>query len=287
MSYHTGGSTAEARLGSTVGPYRLESVLGAGGMSTVYGTRYPDGRRLALKLIKEEFAWDETFRHRVRREIRIAQTIGNPHVLPVLDTGEHEGLPYLVTPLIEGGSLADKLSRDGPLDVASLLRVCAHIAEGLEALWAAGMVHRDIKPGNILLDPKGVAYITDFGLAKDSHGTRLTVPGRALGSIDYMAPEQIRGEQVTPATDIYALGCVMFECLAGHPPFAHSQGMRVLWAHMQEEPPDPGREDVPPEFGKALKTALRKQPSERPRTSLEYARSLYEAAGRRMPDAAG
>jgi serine/threonine-protein kinase len=287
MSYRERGSTAEARLGSKVGPYRLESVLGVGGMSTVYATTHPDGRRLALKLIKEEFAWDEIFRRRVTREARIAQTIVNPHVVPVLDTGEHDGLPYLVTPFIEGGSLADKLKRDGPLDLAALVRICSHLADGLQALWAAGMVHRDIKPGNILLDPKGVAYITDFGVAKDSHGTRLTMPGKALGSMDYMAPEQIRGEQVTQATDIYALGCVMFECLEGHPPFAHHGGTRVLWAHLQEEPPDPRRDDVPAGFGHVLKVALRKHPSERPQTSLEYARSLFKAAGIPMPDAAG
>jgi serine/threonine protein kinase len=279
-------STAEARLGTNVGPYRLESVLGSGGMSTVYGTRDPDGRRLALKLIKEDFAMDEILRRRVTREIRIAQTIVNPHVLPVLDTGEHNGLPYLVTPFIEGGSLADKLDRDGPLGLAAMLRVCADIADGLQALWTAGMVHRDIKPGNVLLDRRGVAYITDFGLAKDSQGTRLTVVGAALGSMDYMAPEQIRGEEVTPATDIYALGCVMFECLEGHPPFAHREGMHVIMAHLQEEPPEPRRSDVPPGLGQAVMLALRKEPSERPRTSIEYARSLFNAVGIPMPDPA-
>jgi serine/threonine protein kinase len=265
----------------------LESLLGVGGMSAVYGTRHPDGRRLALKLIKEELAWDETFRRRFTREVRIAQTIVNPHLVPVLDTGEDNGLPYLVTPFIEGGSLADRLSRDGPLALGTVMRICADIADGLQALWGGGMVHRDIKPGNILLDRRGVAYITDFGLAKDSQGTRLTRPGSRMGSLDYMAPEQIRGEEVTTATDMYALGCVMFECLAGRPPFAHRQGMQVMSAHLQEEPPDLGRDDVPPELGKALKVALRKQPSERPQSSLEYARSLFTAAGVQIPGAGG
>jgi serine/threonine protein kinase len=279
MSYQVGGSAAEARVGSTVGPYRLESVIGVGGMSSVFGTRDPHGRRLALKLIKEDFAWDETFRRRFSREVRIAQTIVNPHVVPVLDTGEDDGLPYLVTPFIEGGSLADRLRRDGPLAVAAAVRICGDVADGLEALWAASMIHRDIKPANLLLDQDGVAHITDFGVAKDSQGTRLTQPGSRMGSMDYMAPEQIRGEEVTTASDMYALGCVTFECLAGRPPFAHREGMQVLMAHLHEDPPDIGRDDVGPELGEALKAALRKHPAERPRSSLEYARSLSIAAG--------
>jgi serine/threonine protein kinase len=287
MSPQAGGSVAAARLGSEIGPYRLEAVLGVGGMSTVYGTRDRDGRPLALKLIKEEFAWDEIFRRRFAREVRIAQTIVNPHVVPVLDAGERDGLLYLVTPFIEGGSLADKLKREGPLDLGVVVGICFDLADGLQAMWGAGLVHRDIKPGNILLDLKGVAYITDFGLAKDSRGTRLTMPGKAMGSMDYMAPEQIRGEEITPATDIYALGCVIFECLEGHPPFAHHQGMQALWAHIQEEPPDPARDDLPPELGSALKVALRKEPSERPHSSAEYARSLFIAAGVPIPDAGG
>jgi serine/threonine protein kinase len=284
MSYKAAGSGVEARLGSRIGPYHLESVLGTGGMSAVYRTRDSEGRRLALKLIKEDFARDERLRRRVTREIRIAQTVLNPHVVPVLDTGEHDGLPYLVTPFMEGGSLADKLDRDGPLAVATVLRICSNLSDGLEALWSAGMVHRDIKPANVLLDRKGVAYITDFGLAKDSQGTRLTVIGGALGSMDYTAPEQIRGDEVTPATDIYALGCVMFECLEGHPPFAHQPGMQVLTAHLQEEPPDLTRVGLPPGLGHAIKVALRKEPAERPRTSREYARSLFAAAGVRVPE---
>jgi serine/threonine-protein kinase len=150
------------------------------------------------------------------------------------------------------------------------------------------MVHRDIKPGNILLDHAGSAYITDFGLAKDSQGTVLTLPGQALGSMDYMAPEQIRGEQVTAATDIYALGCVMFECIEGRPPFADRQGMRVLWAHLQDEPPDPsaGRNDLPPGFGETLKLALRKDPAQRPDSGIEYTRSLSLVAGIPALDAA-
>jgi serine/threonine protein kinase len=280
MSYQGTDPAADPRIGTLVGPYRVDSLLGVGGMGVVYGATAPDGTRVALKVVKEDYARDETFRRRFQREARIAQTISNPYVVPVLDTGEHDGIPYLAARFVEGGSLEQKLEREGRLDLPTTVRICSQVAEGLQALWAAGMVHRDIKPGNILLDDAGTAYITDFGLAKDSQGTVLTMPGQALGSMDYMAPEQIRGEQVTAATDIYALGCVMFECVQGRPPFADRQGMRVLWAHLQDEPPDPsGRDDIPPAFTQALKAALRKQAAERPSNSVEYARSLSQAAG--------
>ena len=159
----------------------------------------------------------------------------------MLATGENEGLPFMAQQFIDGLSLDDKLKRDGPLDVEGAVHVCADVAAGLEALWAAGMVHRDVKPANILLDASGRGYITDFGLAKDTQGSFLTLPGQALGSMDYMAPEQIRGEPVTAATDIYALGCVMYECSAASRRSPRRQGMRMLWAHLQDEPPDPRR----------------------------------------------
>jgi serine/threonine-protein kinase len=272
---------ADSRIGTRVGGYRLDSLIGVGGMGMVYGATAPDGTRVALKLVKEDYARDETFRRRFQREARIAQTVEHPNVVPVLETGEHDGLPYLTERYVEGGSLHDKLRNEGQLDVPTAVRICTQVAEGLEALWAAGMVHRDIKPGNILLDANGDAHITDFGLAKDTQGSALTLPGQALGSMDYMAPEQIRGEQVGAATDIYALACVMFECMKGRPPFADRQGMRVLWAHLQDEPDDPcaDRDDVPPGFTDALKLGLRKDPEQRPKTSTAYARALSEAAG--------
>jgi serine/threonine-protein kinase len=234
---------------------------------------------VALKLVKEDYARDQTFRRRFSREARIAQTVGHPNVVAVIATGEHRGLPYMAQRFIDGQSLDDKLKRDGPLQVADAVRICANVAAGLEALWAAGMVHRDIKPANILLDGSGKAYITDFGLAKDTQGSLLTLPGQALGSMDYMSPEQIRGEPVSAASDIYALGCVMYEGVAGRPPFAEAQGMRILWAHLQEEPADPRRHrpDLTEEFSRTLLTALAKDPANRPPTAGEYARKLADA----------
>jgi serine/threonine protein kinase len=279
------GGEPDPLIGKSVGSYRIEAVLGVGGMGRVYRAIGPDGEPVALKLVRSDIAEDSIFRQRFEREARIAQQVKNPHVVPVLDTGEHEGVPYLSQRFIEGGSLEQKLKREGRLDVPTALAICAQVADGLDALFAGGMVHRDVKPANVLLDTDGTALITDFGLAKDSQGTNLTRPGQALGSMDYMSPEQIRGEEVTAATDVYALGCVICECLSGATPFADRQGMRVLWAQLQDEPPDPttGLAGVAPELGPAILRALEKDIAKRPQSAGEYARLLYEAAGLKPP----
>jgi serine/threonine protein kinase len=288
MSHEPKSLAADDRVGSRFGEYQIESLVGVGGMGKVYRATAGDGTLVALKLVKQDLARDETFRRRFRREARIAQTVRDAHVVSVRDTGEHDGIPYLAAQFIEGVALDQKLALEGRLDLPTTLRICAQVAEGLQALCDAGMVHRDVKPANILIDPSGKSYITDFGLAKVSDGTVLTRPGQPLGSMDYMSPEQIRGEPVTGVADVYSLGCVTFECLLGHPPFAGLEGMRVLWAHLQDEPPDPSAErpDLSPEFGQAVKAALRKEPGDRPRTSIEYARSLSDAAGIPISDGA-
>jgi serine/threonine protein kinase len=201
--------------------------------------------------------------------------------VPVLQAGEHQGQPYMAQRFIEGGSLADRLDRDGPLDLRTTVRLCLEIAGALDALHAAGLVHRDLKPANVMLDVQERAYVTDFGLAKMRDASVLTTPGQALGSMDYMAPEQIRGESVSGRTDIYALGCVMFECIAGKPPFAHLSGMRVLWGHLQDEVGDPAadREDMPADVSWAVVKALAKDPAERPETATAFARILQVASG--------
>jgi serine/threonine protein kinase len=271
----------ETRLGTRIGRYRVDSLLGVGSLGELYRATAPDGRAVALRVLDRRFASDETFRRRLLREIRIAQTVESPHLVSVLEVGEHEGVPYIAQLLIDGRSLDDRLHREGTLDVATTIQICAQIADALEALWRAGIVHRDVKPANILLDRAENAFLTDFGLAKDTQANALTMPGQALGSMDYMAPEQVRGEQVTAATDIYGLGCVIFECLEGRAPFADRQGMRVLWAQLQQEPPDPGaaRDDVSPALARAVKLALRKDPAERPQSASDYTRALSQAAG--------
>jgi serine/threonine protein kinase len=287
MSEEAQGGEPDPLIGATVGSYRVEELLGVGGMGRVYRAVDSDGQPVALKLVRGDIAEDSIFRLRFEREARIAQQVKNPHVVPVLETGEHEGVPYLSQRFIEGGNLEEKLKREGKLDVPTTLLMCAQVADGLDALFAAGMVHRDVKPANVLLDLDGTALITDFGLAKDNEGTNLTRPGQALGSMDYMSPEQIRGEAVTAATDVYALGCVLCQCLSGTPPFADRKGMRVLWAQLQDEPPDPTAElaGVAPELGPAILRALEKDIAKRPQSASEYARLLYEAAGFAPPPA--
>jgi serine/threonine protein kinase len=274
-------SVTEYSPGDSVGPYRIEGVLGVGGMGRVYRATGPDGEAVALKLVKSDLARDTVFRKRFDREARIAQRVLHPNLVPVLDTGEQGGIPYLTQRFIQGGSLAQQIEQRGQLDIGTTMRVCGEVAGALDALHANDLIHRDVKPANIMLDQEGISYITDFGLAKDTQGSLLTRPGQAVGSLDYMAPEQIRGETVTAATDVYALGCVMSECLSGAPPFADRQGMRVLWAHLQDQPPDPcaKRTDAQPELGPAILTALAKDPAERPPTATAYAQAILAAAG--------
>lgn len=276
-----GSGSGDRWIGTRIGEYQIGGLLGEGGMGRVYRATGPDGTRVALKLVRREFARNPTFRRRFSREARIAQTVKHPNVVPVLSTGEHDDLPYMAQRFIEGRTLAQALKQDGRLDVPTVVRVGGDVAGGLEALWAAGMVHRDVKPANILIDERGRAYITDFGLAKDTQGSMLTAPGQTLGSMDYMAPEQIRGEPVSAATDTYALGCVLYEALCGRPPFADIDGVRILSAHLQDQPPDPLslRADLPTELGRALLLALEKDANDRPASAGEYVRLLADAAG--------
>ena len=275
-------------IGAHVGRYRIEAVLGVGGMGSVYRAVAPDGGLVALKLAHRELAQDSVLRRRFEREARIGRRITSRHVIPVLDAGEHEGVPYLCQLLITGGSLGERLERERRLAIPAALLICAQVADGLDALFAAGIVHRDVKPANILLDGEGAAYIADYGLMKDSRASNLTRPGQALGSLEYMAPEQIRGAEVSAATDVYGLGCVLFQCLSGAPPFAGAGGMRILMAQLEDEPADPCAEldGAPQGLGRAVLRALAKDPLERPQSAGEYAQLLYRAAELIAPQSA-
>jgi serine/threonine protein kinase len=272
---------ADLRPGDSVGQYRVQSPLGEGGMARVYRAVGPDGEEVALKLVRSELAVENMFRRRFAREVQTAVRIDHPHVMPVLDSGEHQGVPYMTQPLIRGGSLQDRIEAEGRLQLEVAVTVCLEVAKGLGALHEHGLIHRDLKPANVLLDEDGRAFVSDFGLAKDPQASLITRPGQAVGSLDYMAPEQIRAEQVTPSADVYSLGCVMFECLAGKPPFADRKGMQVLWAHLQDDPPDPcaGRDDLPKDLTWAVNRALEKDPASRPDTATGYARMVQVAAG--------
>jgi serine/threonine protein kinase len=270
----------EPRPGDTVGPYRITRVIGRGRMGIVFEAVADAEDPVAVKVVTTELTQDDVFLRRFRREVAAAQKIEHANVVPVLAHGDEGGLPYLVQRLIPGGSLAERIAAEGTLGMTTTLNLLAGAAAGIDALHAGGLVHRDIKPANILLDGE-TAYVSDFGLAKDSQASNLTRPGQALGSLDYMAPEQIRGEDVSPATDIYALGCVFMECLTGKPPFGGRPSMRVLFAHLQDPPPDLAelRPDIPAEVGRAVARAMEKEPVDRPASAAGYVQAVARASG--------
>ena len=271
----------EPKTGDTFGRWTLGDQLGEGGMGRVFRAIDGNGDEAAVKIVKADLARDRIFRRRFDREASIAQRVEHPHVVPVIDKGEQDGLPYLAQVFVRGGSLEERILREGKLPLAEAVRICTAVASGLDALHEQGLIHRDVKPANILLGNDGTPYITDFGLAKDRDASVITKTGQALGSMDYMSPEQIRGEEVSAQSDVYGLGCVLFECLAGQPPFFDRKGMRILWAHLQEDPPDPaaGRDDVPEDVTWALLKALAKEPDQRPPTATAYASMVRIAAG--------
>jgi serine/threonine protein kinase len=275
----------ELDIGDQLGSYRLEARLGDGAMGVVYrAVRDPDGAIVALKVLRDELADDEVFRRRFTREAKAATEVEHRNLVRVLDAGESDGRFYLAARYVDGRSLADRLA-DGPLPLPGMLRLVAEVAGGLQALHERGLVHRDVKPSNVLLDADETAALGDFGLAKGRAYTVLTQPGQVLGTLDYLAPELIRGAPAGPASDIYALGCVAFECLAGTPPFAGRSVLQVGVAHLQEEPPDPvaGRSDVPSAVSWAVRRALAKEPDRRPQTALAFSRMLHVAAGAHRP----
>jgi serine/threonine protein kinase len=275
---------AALEVGHRLGPYRIEARLGQGGMGIVFRARRDgDGRTVALKVLRDELSADDAFRRRLAREARAAAEVDHPNLAPVLEAGEADGRVYLAIRYVDGRSLAGRLRADGPLPLADLVRLAAEVGAGLDALHDRGIVHRDVKPANILLGSDGVAVLGDFGLAKGRAYTVLTRPGQVLGTLDYLAPELIRGEPAGPLSDLYALGCVLFECVAGAPPFAGRGVLRVGMAHLEEEPGDPGagRPDVPPAVSWTVRQALAKDPARRPTNAAALARMLRLAAADR------
>ena len=261
---------------SRVGDYTLEQELGRGATGVVWRATAPDGSVVAVKLLDPALAGDGEYRARFTREARVAQAIRDPHLVRILEAGSKEGRPFLVLEYVGGGSLAAKLAL-GPLGLEQMLRVVADVGAALDALHRGGIVHRDVKPSNVMLREEGSAALTDFGLAKGAAYTVLTRPGQLHGTLDYLAPELVRGGEATPASDIYALGCVAFECLAGQPPFADRSLFGVGTAHVEDEPPEPPTSS---EVSWALLRALEKDPAARPATAIMYAHLLRAAAGR-------
>jgi serine/threonine protein kinase len=249
-------------------------------MGIVFRAVRDDGETVALKVLKPAYTDDDSYERRFRREARVASEVRHRHLVPVLDAGEVGGRRYLTVAYVPGVSLKARLATERTLSLDASLLLVAEVGSGLDALHRHGLVHRDVKPSNILLDEEGAAALTDFGLAKGPDDSALTETGMVVGTIDYLAPELIAGGEATPASDIYALGCVAYECLAGSPPFATENVLEAIAAHLDAEPQDVSRErrDVPLALGAALLRALAKKPDERPRTARAYVHMLAVSA---------
>jgi YVTN family beta-propeller protein len=266
--------------GAAFAGYRVHELVGRGGMGVVYrATDLSLERPAALKLIAPELAQDERFRARFLKEQRLAAALEHPHVIPIHEAGEHDGQLYLAMRYVEGSDLKTLLERDGKPTPERALAVLAQIADALDAAHRRGLVHRDVKPANVLLDEDGHAYLTDFGITKQIGGAS-TDTGRVVGTLDYLAPEQIRGEKVDGRTDCYALACVLYECLAGTPPFRRATEAATLWAHMQDPPPRlPGQPALDPVLAKALA----KEKEARYATCTEFLAAASSALGFEAP----
>ena len=264
-----------AAPGQIIGGYRLEELLGEGAAGLVFAARDGEGERVALKLLRPELADDRVMVARFEREAKLARDLGT-HVVPVLELGRSDGIEYLAMPFYAGGSLALRLRAAGPLGLDATVELAAQLGRGLDALHGRGVLHRDVKPSNVLLDGERTAALADFGLARSSDSTRLTADGQLLGTPHYLAPELIEGSEASRQSDIYALGCVLYECLAGEPPFAGRGAAQIGYAHLTEPPPDPRarRPELPEGAAHALLAALEKKPEARPTTATALARML-------------
>ena len=286
MSDETPWAANEFAIGSHVAGYRLDEQIGRGGMAVVYRAHDPRlDRRVALKFLAPDLASDESFRQRFIRESRAAAAVDHPHILPVFEAGESGGVLFIAMRYVEGGDVRTLINQVGPLAAARAVRIITQVASALDAAHERGLVHRDIKPGNILLDSSDGSdhvYLSDFGLSKQAlSSSHLTATGQFLGTLDYVAPEQIEGRPVDGRADLYALACAAFEMLSGSPPFARDQRLAVMWAQLSEPPPalTARRRDLPPAVDQVLAKALAKSPDDRYRTCLDFAAALRGACG--------
>ncbi|OBF75341.1 serine/threonine protein kinase [Mycobacterium sp. 852002-51613_SCH5001154] len=267
----------DPRVGTMFGPYRLTRLLGRGGMGEVYEAEHTVKQwTVALKLMSHTFSQDPVFRKRMEREALITGRLLEPHVVPIHDYGEIDGQLYLEMRLIEGVDLGSMLERAGPLPAPRAVAIIRQIASALDAAHAAGVTHRDVKPQNILITGDDFAYLVDFGIASAKTDEKLTQLGTAVGTLKYMAPERFSSEDVTPRADVYALACVLYECLTATPPYrADSTGM-LISAHMMQPIPKPSEQGagVSPAFDAVIAGGMAKNPIERYPT----AGALAEAA---------
>jgi hypothetical protein len=273
---------SELALDSTFAGCRIEGLAGRGGMGVVYrATQLPLGRAVALKVVAPERAADASFHARFERETRIAVAIDHPNIVPVYEAGESEGRLYLVMRWVQGGDLQELIAESGGLGAPRAASIVAQVGSALEAAHAAGLVHRDVKPANVLITGSEHVYLTDFGLTFDpSSNERITRTGEWIGTAEFMAPEQFEGQSVDARSDVYALGCVLHAALTGRPPFARPTVTATMLAHLRDPPPQPSATPgVPPAFDGVVARALAKPPSERYSSAGELADAALAAAG--------
>jgi hypothetical protein len=260
---------------------RIEALLGTGGMGVIYrATELRLGRPVALKLISADGASDPAIRERFEREARLTASIDHPNVIPVYGAGEEDGHLYLVMRYVPGTDLHALLRREGRLEPGRAAAIVAQIADALDAAHAAGLVHRDVKPANVLIAGSHV-YLSDFGITRvqDAETTRITESGGWVGTVDFMAPEHLRGEKVDARADTYALGCVLFTALTGAPPFRRPTVPATITAHLHEEPPRPSATPgVPAGFDAVVARALAKDPAARYASAGDLGRAALAAA---------
>ena len=270
--------------GTTVAGYCVEALIGRGGMGAVYRAEEKGlGRKVALKVIAPELAQDERFRERFLRESRIAASLDHPHVIPIYQAGDEDGLLYLAMRYVEGSDLARVVAEDGALEPRRALDLLSQVAEALDAAHEKGLVHRDVKPSNVLIAEaagREHCYLGDFGLTKRTGSlSGVSVAGEIVGTLEYVAPEQITGDPLDERADVYSLGCVLYECLTGQSPFPRATDVALLWAHVHEEPtpPSQARPGLPKELDTVLARALAKEPGRRYRSAGELVAATRSA----------
>ena len=297
MSQEFPSGSGDFEVGSQIAGYRLEEQIGRGGMAVVY--RALDlrlDRHVALKILAPGLALDDAFRQRFIRESRAAAAVDHPHIIPVFEAGEADGVLFIAMRYVHGGDVRTLLDAEGALSAVRAADIITQVASALDAAHSHGLVHRDVKPGNMLLDSTSGSgrqdhvYLSDFGLSKQSLSvTGLTSTGQFLGTLDYVAPEQIEGRPVDGRADLYALACASFEILCGTPPFRRDQGLAVVWAQLSEAPPSlcARRTDLPAGVDAVLAKAMAKGPADRYPTCLAFAAALREALGLLLPGSSG
>ncbi|MGH3411195.1 MAG: serine/threonine-protein kinase, partial [Streptosporangiaceae bacterium] len=309
MTEETGSASADASAiqtgafdvaalggGGQIAGYRVEAEIGHGGMATVY--RALDvklGRRVALKILAPRLAEDDSFRKRFIHESHAAAAVDHPNIVPVFEAGESGGLLFIAMRYVGTGDVRTLLEREGRLPVDRAVAICAQVASALDAASTRGLVHRDVKPANMLLaeSAEGRAdhvYLSDFGLSKHSLApSGLTATGQFMGTLDYVAPEQIEGRAVDGRADQYALACAAVEMLTGQPPFRRNENIALMWAQLSESPPSlrERRPELPEAIDRVISRALAKSPAERYPTCMDFAVALRAASAAEPPGPAG